>query len=382
MRIVFIAVKDTIAFLRDRTALLLTIAMPLILILILGLSLNPVFEGNASIPKFEVALVDKDHGFFSDILVREVFQSESIRNMITLVPLDERSARDKTESGSYPASIVIPENFSKDIYEGRSPQIVMISGTSSKLRAGIVKEILDQFQESVSIVMTSAQNSQFNVIPSSELYYKSPEIPMRILSSGKIQLSATEYYSVGMIVMFILFIGMRGSKAILIEREESTLARMISLNITRAEYILGKTLGVFFTGTVQLFILMTLSRILFGIRWGNSPAGIFILSLSVIFATSGLAILISSIARTASAADRLASILVQVMSLVGGSMFPIFTMNNFMDILSRITINRWAIEGYTSLMSGGNLHTVFMPSIVLIIMGAAYMATGLKFLKL
>jgi ABC-2 type transporter. len=185
-----------------------------------------------------------------------------------------------------------------------------------------------------------------------------------------------------MIVMFILFIGMRGSKAILIEREESTLARMISLNITRAEYILGKTLGVFFTGTVQLFILMTLSRILFGIRWGNSPAGIFILSLSVIFATSGLAILISSIARTASAADRLASILVQVMSLVGGSMFPIFTMNNFMDILSRITINRWAIEGYTSLMSGGNLHTVFMPSIVLIIMGAAYMATGLKFLKL
>ncbi|MDI6602239.1 MAG: hypothetical protein QME46_10775 [Thermoanaerobacteraceae bacterium] len=50
MHVVFIAIKDTLIFLRDRTALLLTIVMPLVLILILGLSLGSVFEGSTFIP--------------------------------------------------------------------------------------------------------------------------------------------------------------------------------------------------------------------------------------------------------------------------------------------------------------------------------------------
>jgi ABC-2 type transport system permease protein len=68
-----------------------------------------------------------------------------------------------------------------------------------------------------------------------------------------------------------------------------------------------------------------------------------------VFAASGLGALLTVFARNETQATVVASTVALVFGALGGSFFPIQNLSGVMNTISKLTLNRWAMEGLTKL---------------------------------
>ena len=77
----------------------------------------------------------------------------------------------------------------------------------------------------------------------------------------------------------------------------------------------------------------------------NHLSSLVIMIFSIAFACSGFGIVIASFAKTRQQVQGYSSIIILVMSGLGGSMIPIFVMPEIMQKIAVFTINYWGIQG-------------------------------------
>jgi ABC-type multidrug transport system permease subunit len=68
--------------------------------------------------------------------------------------------------------------------------------------------------------------------------------------------------------------------------------------------------------------------------------------LATAFACSGFGIFIAAISTSRKQAESLSTIIILIMSAIGGSMIPIFFMPEIMQKMSVVSVNYWAIQGF------------------------------------
>lgn len=78
MRALVIAFKDVKTVARDYKGLALILGMPIVLIMILGAALGPMFTRGDRIPTFKVVFVDPGNGDLGTYL-RQVLSSEGLK---------------------------------------------------------------------------------------------------------------------------------------------------------------------------------------------------------------------------------------------------------------------------------------------------------------
>jgi ABC-2 type transport system permease protein len=66
-------------------------------------------------------------------------------------------------------------------------------------------------------------------------------------------------------------------------------------------------------------------------------------------AVAAFGILLASICRTRAQLGALSTLIILIMSSIGGSMFPRFLMPDAMQKAGLLTINAWAIDGFTKI---------------------------------
>jgi ABC-2 type transport system permease protein len=137
-----------------------------------------------------------------------------------------------------------------------------------------------------------------------------------------------------------------------------------------SEIILGKMGGTFLTGLMQFTILMLASRFIFQLSWGNSLLGLAMIVLLTVFAASGLGALLTSFTRNQLQANIVGMTVSLVFGALGGSFFSTQNLTGALDIASRLTINRWAMDGLTKLtISGAGFYDVLTEAAVLGVIG-------------
>src|SRR5437870_12707493 len=80
--------------------------------------------------------------------------------------------------------------------------------------------------------------------------------------------------------------------------------------------------------------------------WSHIP-GFIVMGVSSAVAVAAFGILLASICRSRAQLGALSTLVILVMSSVGGSMFPRFLMPEAMQKAGLLTINAWAIDGFT-----------------------------------
>ena len=70
------------------------------------------------------------------------------------------------------------------------------------------------------------------------------------------------------------------------------------------------------------------------------------------------------------------------MAVVGGSIYPLSSMPDFIRKLSKFTINRWAMEGFMIIFSGNELLSLTNHVYVLIAMGLFMLVMSAAALKI
>jgi ABC-2 type transport system permease protein len=192
---------------------------------------------------------------------------------------------------------------------------------------------------------------------------------------------AINYYAVGMGVMYLLFGVSMAGQSILIERREGTLPRLRTTPTTTTDIVTGKLLATFLTGFVQFGLLVVFTRVLYGVEWG-APSLLAVMVTATSLAAAGLGTLVAAFSRSAEAAESLAPAIILPMSFLGGSMWPIYAMPAWMDTASRLTFNRWALDGFLTVMSGAaDLAAIARPVVVLLAMALIFAAVGTRRLR-
>ncbi len=178
-------------------------------------------------------------------------------------------------------------------------------------------------------------------------------------------------------LMSILFIGESGMQDLLQEAKAGTLTRQFASPAGVSQVLAAKVLFTLLLCGAAMVILALVGLALGWIPRAISPAGALVQVGAVAFAATGLATLVYGIARTERSASALSSVLIIVMSLVGGSFMPVQQMPDLLASLAPYTLNYWGIRGFTDLtVRGGGLTDVVVEASVLLAAGAATLLAG------
>lgn len=434
-KILAIVWKDLYTTYTDRNLLLIMIATPLALASIITLAFSNFFtQGGSDVPiqDIPVAVVNLDQGVeifgmsvnngetFVNILVPPEDATEetleenvlfALTNAVELPTADE--ARAGVDDGTYSAAIIIPADYSEKItYSQEHPTIEPVTvevyaSPAAPVSANIVRSIVESvvnqtatgniaIAATINALVERAQSDpsfgiQFGAAAASGEFqpdfaagFDPATNPIRI-EQQTVRGEATSFnplilFGSGQTVFFMLFTAMGSANALLEEKRDWTLQRLIASPTPRYMILLGKFIGTFTNCVVQVVVLMLALTVIGSLVsgqmqfiWGSNILALVLVVLSVSLAAAGLGTLVSSLVKTPDQGNVIGSIISMMMGLFGGVFFSVQQIP-VLAPLSRLTIVYWATDAFSKLsLEQGDIG---LNLAVLLVIGAVFFVSG------
>ena len=354
--------------LRDKGALVWLLVMPLIWTVLIGSMSGPKSSSN-TIP---VGIINLDNGTygsnFESYLAKE-------KDIVIVIKKDEIELVQLVKDTKVSVGLIIPQDFSENLKLNRSVEIKLLK--SEKSSSYFIEELIGKVAKRMSIDALSAnfaleKLSTLVQVPETskpeiwERAYKiadayfepSPSIAVnyKVLAVEQKEQNLAlgmNLSSPGFAAMFVMMGVFFAGAAMVAERHHGTLARLITTPTSKFSIISGEMLGFFLLGLVQFAILILFGQYVLGVNWGSSPFGVALLTVSYVFAVTGLGTLLSVFVRTSAQAGAFAVLVSMVTSMIGGSWWPIEIAPKFMQSIARFTPQYWAVNGFNKIITRG-----------------------------
>lgn len=385
---------------RDRVALALTFALPIAFFTIFALIFGGMGSAGPSESRpLDILVVDLDGTEVSRRLASALERQEGLRTSTELsgedgepVELTRDSAGRAVRSGAFHAAVIIPPGFAEGfadfggapapveiIYDPANPVAEfavagMLQAAAFTAAPDVLFERGIESLEDFGGVLTPAQRVAAEDLKralSTPSDAASPEAEGKGgggVFTGLVGVDTTNvreldppdargdppensmiaYYAAGMAVMFLLF-SMSGAAGSILEEEESgALERLLVSSTSLTRIMAAKWLFYAGLGLAQVSVMFVYGSVAFGLPlWTpNHLAGFLAMSVTTALAAAAFGLLLASLCRSRGQLGGVSTIVILVMSAVGGSMVPRFIMPPAMEALGRFTFNGWAMDGY------------------------------------
>ena len=111
--------------------------------------------------------------------------------------------------------------------------------------------------------------------------------------------------------------------------------------------MLGKLIYNSLLAFAQLLLMFLWGWAVFKLDFWSHIPGFIVMGVSTAVAVASFGLLLASICRTRAQLGALSTLVILIMSSIGGSMFPRYFMSEGMQKAGLFTINAWAIDGFT-----------------------------------
>lgn len=155
------------------------------------------------------------------------------------------------------------------------------------------------------------------------------------------------FYAAAIGVMFLLFTASGSAGVLLDEADSGTLDRVLSSHVTMTSLLAGKLTYNTLLAFTQLTVMFLWAWAVFHLDLFSHIPGFIVMGLSTAVAVAAFGMLLASMCHTRAQLGAVSTLLILIMSSVGGSMFPRFLMPPAMQKAGLFTINAWAIDGFT-----------------------------------
>ncbi|MEW6741804.1 MAG: ABC transporter permease [Planctomycetota bacterium] len=411
-----LAKKDLRVFVRDRTGMALGFGLPVILVLAFGFVYKIAFGGQGSMSKTTLWAIDLDQSDASKAFVAALAKSPTVtrRPRDGETPPDRDTLRKKVEDGEAHHALVIEAGFGATLAEGRFPRMTMFRDPDRGLESQLVSIALMQaffsagaeklapllttralelsglpeewrdrilslsttFTKSVEALFVQAEGEgklrdsnteegtdgsgsginftsvMSDMIPLERIDIKPPERPK--------QLSYMLAHNVSGISVMMLMFGLVACGTLLLqEREQGTLQRLMVLAMPRSSILWGKFLFTAIMGACQLVVMFGVGELAFKVSILRDLSTLIVLSLALLIAVTSFGVLIAALARTQKQAEGLSTIIILVMSAVGGAWFPIQMVDLPLagEIAAKCTLTWWAMSSFQGMLWYGKSWT-------------------------
>ena len=388
MKFWWLAWKDLLLVARDKKAFLTLILMPLLLIAILGSAFGNIMkeDEDITIKKFTLGVVNLDQGQFSKVLTEEVL-SKSLSKQIQVKYYQEDELYKKIKDHKLTVGIVIEKDFTQSLMTGKGTKVKLLSVPDTFINTTIVQTVIEQFSRSVPVEAVAAQMAQpvqagnpSGIVQ--EGYGKKPLLKETSIDAKTKPVSSFQYYAAAMGVMFLLMTVVQGVSTMILEKEQDVFQRLLLTNLTYPNYLLGKMLGLIIICLTQAFIIISGTKLLFGVDWGPSISGIVIMTFAFVVNASGLGVLAGSLIKKEESFNVAGMFGTQIMAALGGSMAPLYVFPDWLVSVTKFLPNGLALQTYLDLMSGVSLSKILPAIAASMGLGILFFAIGLIRLSL
>lgn len=360
MKVITIIINELKLMIRDRVNLIILLTIPIAMIALMGYALKPFFTAEEKgIEKFDLLYANYDNGHIGEAM-DEFMRGEGSR-YFRLVQLDSEDVESELASKDIDEAIVIPRGLTEDILNGKESGVIHISSGKNTISSSVVKAFLEGFKDGTNtnmIIGAAIKENNLNPSEASGIQAVLQENPgtgfvkeRKLGSTGASKLGSFQFYSVSMLIFFLLTSGMGLGMGIVNDRSEKLYSRISSYPVKNSQYLLGKALGNGIIGILQAAIIIAFTSVVFKVDWGNNYLGILIVIIAVLFSSSGLAVILSSKLNSSKALSTALIVIYWAITFISGAFAPVPAFEG----IGRFTMNRWAFEAITDLMAGGSL---------------------------
>ncbi len=160
-------------------------------------------------------------------------------------------------------------------------------------------------------------------------------------------LNNVAYYAGAVAFMFLLFAAAQSALGILDDQEAGILDRIAAGPGGIDVVINGRFLFIVLQGLVQTCLIFGVAWLAYGVDLPGNLGPWAMISLSSAVLAAGLGLLLVTACETRAQAQVLPTVVILIMSAIGGSMVPRFFMPHWLQQLGWATPNTWALEAYS-----------------------------------
>jgi ABC-2 type transport system permease protein len=358
-----IALKDLKIFFADKRAVFLAFLLPIALITLFSLVYTGIgTKGNSN--KVKLVVADEDSTDASTKIIAQLaasklynVQQTSVSNAEKLVKKGNASSvlvlhkgmKDSIQAGkNAPFELKFDEakKIEIQILEGSLVRDLMnIVGTRSlekstianidkeyrMLDSGMRTKIHEQISKNFSNAEKQTQQSLIKI---------TPLVAEAETSPGLVQAVA------GTAIMMLLFSLTAMGASLLDEKQEGTLKRLLFSPINPDSILFGKMLFTNIVSIIQLTVMFLYTWLVFGLNIHQNLPALLLTILATSFACSSFGVFLASAAKTRQQIQGMSTLIILVMSCIGGSMIPIYFMPIWMQKASVFSVNYWGIQSF------------------------------------
>ncbi|MDA1329781.1 MAG: ABC transporter permease [Chloroflexi bacterium] len=398
LEITWLHIKTTY---QDRSALIFGVLMPIVFTLVIGVGIQGFAPDDEETQTWRIDVINQDEGQLGGALL----DSLAINPILEVLQTDAGTAAQRLEAGESAATLILPPDMSASLLSRRNLALEFRLNAEDPLSGQVVEQALlaaiDELSSSLDIAEVSTRVAdQLGLFatsgPSHTQFFsesfaaaqnewragapitvEAQKETRRQDTSVKIPLGF-EQSSPGIAVMFAMFFVLAGAGSILQEREQGTLRRLLVTPIRKSGILAGKLFGVFITAVIQFSILVLAGQLFFGVDWGQSPAALALMILAFTFSITALGMFAASLVRTYAQIDAISTILILPLSGLGGAMWPIEIVPDFMQRIALWVPTGWAMRGFHDIITRGlGLQDVLLEAGVLVAFGLVFLTLGI-----
>ncbi len=377
-----------VALRRDRASLALSFVLP-----VAFFSIFAVIFGSQrdTTPRITTIVVDEDQSDASKQLVKALEQEGSLKVLTEhssrgkgAEPYTAASAQAAVQAGDAPVAVIIPAGFGahpisfgpehagsaiqllNDQSDPIAPQVVFgllqkVAMTSmpltmaqqgmnytSKYIGGLTPEqrkrmddglaaLRQELKDNPNALQTASDNGFDGII----------RVEKRSVVGQARNNNIISFYAAAIGVMFLLFTASGSAGSLLDEAESGALDRVLSSRVTMGTLLAGKLVYNTVLAFVQLVVMFLWGWAVFKLDFFSHIPGFLVMGICSAVAVAAFGLLLASMCHTRAQLGAVSTLLILMMSAIGGSMFPRYLMPEAVQKAGLFTINAWAIDGFT-----------------------------------
>lgn len=356
MKIISVIGKEIKEQMRNIGTLLIFVLMPLVLILILGITFGNEMEGDAiEVDAMTIEyMVDGDAGDLTDGFLT-MMAAEALGGNNTVSRITERDASlNALADGQITCLVEVDENEKRfTIYKNS------IFDTGAALVEAVLSTYVARYNAIVEII-------KVNPAALAEIDLEAPagDYSSLVALGSDNNLKSMDYYGIAMVVLFVMYGILQSLGNVFAERHNGTGNRTLMTALQKYEFFVGKAVGQILVLMIQLGLVVIFSTQVFGVSWGAKPLLPFLLVfLQVVMAVS-IGIMMGLVLNTQSAGMTIGQIIVVVSAFFGGSYVPVSQLGDMAAMGRYFSPIWWVQSGIVNYIYLGETTTLYRAAMV------------------
>jgi len=326
--------KEYWHIMRDKRALLILFAMPVVLVILFGYAISN------DIKDAKIAILDNSHDELSVGLTNKLVSSGYFIQTVSLH--SNKELQEVFRDGKIKLAVVFPNKFAESYYHDNMVTIQLIADASDLNSATTLTNyaslIIQDYQK--DIMKSPSQKPLF-------------ETTVKMLYNPE---SKGVYMFVpGVLALILMLIAAMMTAVSLAREKETGSMRVITVSpLSPMTIIIGKVIPYLIIAIIDTFLILVLSVFIFGMPINGNVFLLGLVCLVFLFASTSLGIMISAFSATQQTALIISIILLFLPTvLLSGFIYPIENMPVALQVVCQVSPAKWFIEAIKSVMIKG-----------------------------